>query len=93
MPVTPMAAAVSSVRWYAAGEVPSLPTTVTRREYAANHSRSKTTVSRTGSASAISARVLSQPWCPSPLIRITGVSGATASSSATVGSRSQRESR
>ena len=54
------------------GEVPSLPTSVTSRAYAANHSVSRTTESRTGIARCISAVVLSQAWWPSPLISTTG---------------------
>ncbi len=92
-PVMPRAAASSSIRRYASGEVPSLPTSVTRRGYAANHSVSRTTESRTGMAKCISAVVFSQAWWPSPLISTTAVSPDTASSSETVTSRSQPAAR
>ena len=58
--------------------------------YAANHSFSRTTVvAGTGSPSAASAALLSQPWWPSPAISTTGVTPETSSSSATVTSRAQ----
>lgn len=49
--------------------------------------------SRTGTPSRCWSRVLAQPWWPSPLMRTTGWSPLTASSSVAVGRRDQRAER
>ena len=87
-PTTPRRTAASRTFAYAVRLPSAVCVTSSSRAKTGNHSFSSTTASRGGTPRRRRAAELSQPWWASPLMRTTGMSPLTASSSATVGWRS-----